>query len=263
MALVAAHICVQTAIELEIPPNAYSAMALSEEEKRALPIELVPVKDLVSDRGGHGFLSSAASERVAIVASALPGTYVNAGSNRLLSWLAALVIISQDPIVGVGQFRADYLIPHVASSDPGGVSRFFKDPEAAWRTVRGIYNPSLKIFAELGVIGLVLFWLVCGGMIAIFWKAMSTLRVSFRQGDSLTTIDSLGIVAAVWGLTFVVLHQTTGWIDPGHMQLVWLAACLGLASVAARNKLAKGPAATANHNPPSDTHSSAAPVRIA
>jgi hypothetical protein len=90
------------------------------------------------------------------------------------------------------------------------------DPAIAWSTVTALHYPSLLVFAELGFVGFLLFWVVCIGMLAVFWKTRHDLR-------------TLAVAASAWGTTFVLLYQTTGWIEPGHPQLVFLALCAGIA----------------------------------
>jgi len=219
-ALLGAYLCVQMAIALELPPNPFYTLSLTEEEKLVSQIEIRPLSELRES----GELSTLSRSLIAI-SHAAPISLVQGGVNRLLSYLAALEIIRRYPLVGAGLYRSQDYIPEMVRTNPGGINSLFVDPAIAWGTVTAIHNPSLRIFAELGLIGFILFWTVCIAIIVIFWKAryftVPSAPTSWRS--------SLAVTAAVWGATFVLLHQTTGWIEPGHLQLVWLALCVGIA----------------------------------
>lgn len=209
LALLGGYFCVQAAIALEVPPNQFYAMSLTEEEKRVSQIELRPLHELRSmELGEVGAVRALWRE--------LPISFVQAGANRLLSYTAALEIIHRHPLVGAGFNRSHDYIPQMVRLNPGGINSLFVDPAVAWSTVTALHNPSLLVFAELGFIGFILFWIVCIGILAVFWKTRHDMR-------------ALPVAASAWGTTFVLLYQTTGWIEPGHPQLVFLALCVGVA----------------------------------
>ena len=220
LALLGAYFCLQAAIALQVPPNPFYALSLTEEEKQLSQIELKPLSEVRES----GELSTLSRSLIAI-SHAAPISLVQGGVNRLLSYLAALEIIRRYPLVGAGLYRSRDYIPQMASTNPGGINILFADPAIAWGTVTAIHNPSLRMFAELGLIGFILFWIVCIGVLAIFWKT----RYFTIPSAPMSWRSSLAVTAAVWGTTFVLLHQTTGWIEPGHLQLVWLALCAGIA----------------------------------
>ena len=209
VAIVGAYFCVQAAIALEVPPNQFYALSLTEEERAIAQIELRALRELRSTESGEigGLLA---------LTRHLPISLVQAGANRLLSYTAALEIIHRHPLVGAGFNRSHDYIPQMVRLNPGGINSLFVDPAIAWSTVTALHNPSLLVFAELGLIGLMLFWIVCIGIVAVFWKTRHDTR-------------SLAVAALAWGTTFVLLYQTTGWIEPGHPQLVFLALCVGIA----------------------------------
>ena len=144
-------------------------------------------------------------------------------ANRALSLVAGIDIARRHPVIGVGFLQSNGQIPLVAARDPFGVSEVFVGSKNAWRDVKAIHNTSLRMFAELGIVGLGLFWVMCVGMIMIFLKP---ILVYARRG--LAENNRLEIAAAVWGLSFILANQTVAWAAPGHPQLIWLAVCLGI-----------------------------------
>jgi len=224
LALLGGYFCVQAAIAFEVTPNQFYALSLTEEEKRIAQIELRNVSELSSI--GSGEMSTLPGALLAI-SRHLPLGFVQAGANRLLSYTAALEIIRRYPLVGAGFNRSHDYIPQMARLDPGGINILFVDPAIAWSTVTALHNPSLLVFAEFGLIGFILFWIACIGIIAVFCKTRSQMRA--MQVDRVSWRLSLALAASVWGTMFVLLHQTTGWIEPGHPQLVFLALCVGIA----------------------------------
>jgi hypothetical protein len=221
LALLAAFLCVQAAIVLELPPNPFYALSLTEQEKRISQIELRSANELKSIE------LSALSRAVIAISDKAPVSLVQGGVNRLLSYLAALEIIRRHPLAGAGLYRSHDYMADMVRLNPGGINSLFADPATAWRTVTAVHNPSLRTFAELGLIGFILFWIVCIGMLVVFWK--TRYHMLTLQSGRMSSRSSLGVTAAVWGTTFVLLQQTTGWIEPGHLQLVWLALCVGIA----------------------------------
>lgn len=149
--------------------------------------------------------------------------YFVAARNRGLSFAAGADIFLRDPLFGVGYLRTSQQIPLAASRDRFGIGKVLVTPAVTWEKVRAIHNASLRIAAELGVIGLAFFWTVCAGMIMIFLRPLVALRRS-----NLVPKDTLEVAAAVWGLSFIFVDQTTGWVSPGHIQLIWLSLCLGI-----------------------------------
>jgi len=224
LTLLGAYFCVHAAIALEVPPNQFYALSLTEEEKRISQIELRTLRELRSIESGQ---IGALPHALLALTRELPMSLVQAGANRLLSYAAALEIIHRYPLVGAGFNRSHDYIPQMVRLNPGGINSLFVDPGIAWSTVTALHNPSLLVFAELGLIGFILFWIVCIGMLAVFWKTRNHMRTV--QAGPVSWRRSLAVAASAWGTTFVLLHQTTGWIEPGHPQLVFLALCVGVA----------------------------------
>lgn len=202
VAILLAQLALQLGFALELPPNKFVDLyaedpLLAEEQSLGKRIEWLG-KDIVAS-----------------------------GSRRVLSLVAGIDIAYRHPLVGVGYLQTAKQIPVVAARDPFGVGELMKAPKVAWSKVKAVDNASLRMAAELGIVGLVLFWTVCVGMIMIFLKPLVGLR-----GPLSDKISTFEIAAAVWGISFILVNQTAAWMAPGHPQLTWLAVCLGI--VAAR-----------------------------
>jgi O-Antigen ligase len=227
LALLGAYFCVQVAIALEVPPNQFYKLSLTEEEKRISQIELRSLRELRSIEPGEvGTLPQV----LLALSSEVSLGFAQAAANRMLSYAAALEIIRRYPLVGAGFNRSHDYIPRMVRLNPGGINILFVDPAIAWGTVTALHNPSLLVFAELGLIGFILFWIVCIGILAVFWNTRYHMRTGPAGPEWWRR--SLLVAASAWGTTFVLLQQTTGWIEPGHPQLVFLALCVGVAIAA-------------------------------
>ena len=198
VAILLAQLALQLSFALELPPNKFVDLYaedpfLAEEQSPGKRIEWL-AKDIVAS-----------------------------GSRRVLSLVAGIDIAYRHPLVGVGYLQTAKQIPVVAARDPFGVGELLKAPKVSWSKVKAVDNASLRIAAELGIFGLVLFWTICTGMIIIFLKPLVDLR---RSGPEMGS--TLETAAAVWGISFILANQTAAWMAPGHLQLTWLALCLGI-----------------------------------
>ena len=209
-AIIIAQFMLHLSFALELPPNRF----VEKVAKQNIPAQAQRLK-----------LQQTPRKRIEWVLK----DYVIAARDRGLGIVAGIDILQRYPLFGVGYLRTSQHIPVEAPRGPFEVSEYLITPYSSWKKVVAIYNPSLRIAAELGVIGLSFFWAVCAGMVNIFWKPLAALR---RQNSAPEC--TLEIAAAVWGLSFIFVDQTTAWMSPGHIQLIWLTLCLGI--VAAKNK---------------------------
>ena len=206
VAILLAQLALQLSFALELPPNKFVDLyaedpLLAEEQSLGKRIEWL-VKDIAAS-----------------------------GSRRVLSLVAGIDIAYRHPLVGVGYLQTAKQIPVVATRDPFGVDKFLEAPKVSWSKVKAVDNASLRMAAELGIVGLVLFWTVCVGMILIFLKPLADLR---RSGPEMRNM--LETAAAVWGISFILVNQTAAWMTPGHLQLTWLALCLGITAAKVLHK---------------------------
>ena len=206
VAILLAQLALQLSFALELPPNKFVDLyaedpLLAEEQSLGKRIEWL-VKDIAAS-----------------------------GSRRVLSLVAGIDIAYRHPLVGVGYLQTAKQIPVVATRDPFGVDKFLEAPKVSWSKVKAVDNASLRMAAELGIVGLVLFWTVCVGMILIFLKPIADLR---RSGPEMRNM--LETAAAVWGISFILVNQTAAWMTPGHLQLTWLALCLGITAAKVLHK---------------------------
>ena len=160
--------------------------------------------------------------------SHLYGDYINAGGNRLFSIIAAIEIFQQNPVVGIGVNKSMGFISSLDDGFPFIEDFSISNADQIWAGVKQIHNPTFRIMAEMGGIGLFLFWLVCIGILMIPFAYIRRIRKEKNK-----PINACVLASALWVIVFVLFHQTTGWFEPGHPQLIWLFVCLGI--VAAEN----------------------------
>lgn len=134
-------------------------------------------------------------------------------NNRLLSFAAGLLYIQRSPIVGVGIDQTTALL--LNEFDLRSLASFSED--TVYYEILQIQNTFIRTAAELGIVGLVLLLGLC----------VAILRVSLRVLMLETTLPyramaPLAAASALWLVTFIVFHQTTGWLQTGHPQLAWL-----------------------------------------
>ncbi len=220
LAHVTAYVGIEVCFALELPRNKYY-------ESKTIPS---PASWPLKDNGGPSWEDRSDKENVLkrypiSRMGQLTLHLVEAGSNRFLSFIVAAEIIKQQPLIGVGFTRSNGYISYVRSHDLFGVNKYFTNPQLLWSNVRSIHNAWLRVTAELGIIGLALFLLFCVGMILVFLKVLAWGRSLPRVTD-----HALPIAAASWGLSFIVVNQTVGWMTLGHPQLLWLLIALGISA---------------------------------
>lgn len=134
-------------------------------------------------------------------------------NNRLLSFAAGLLYFQQSPIFGVGVDQTTALL--LKDFDLRSLASFSEG--TVYYEVLQIQNTFIRTAAELGIVGLVLLIGLC---IAILRVALRVLTL--ETALPYRAIAPLAAASALWLVTFIVFHQTTGWLQTGHPQLAWL-----------------------------------------
>lgn len=147
---------------------------------------------------------------------------MQSGTRRLMSIVAGLKMVKQHPIGGVGWGQSRFKIPEIAEQDPLGLGMRFSDSRVAWSKVHGVQNASIRILAETGAVGLILFWVFCFGLLRVFLKFLYQTN---RTGANYN--NSTGISMSVWSISFIISNQTVAWMAHAHLQLIWLSFCAG------------------------------------
>lgn len=156
---------------------------------------------------------------------------VQSGSRRIMSMVAGLIIVQENPVGGVGFWRSRQKIPEIAEQDPLGLGRLFSDGRVSWSKVNAVQNASIRVLAETGVVGLFIFGIFCFSVLAIFFKHLFSIRkTGFESGKSIS------VSMSVWGISFVIFNQTVAWMNPGHLQLIWLSLCTGSVALLYQSK---------------------------
>jgi O-antigen ligase len=134
-------------------------------------------------------------------------------NNRLFSFAAGLMYFHDSPIVGVGANRTYALL--MQGFDLRSLA-MFSDDSVYYEFVQ-IQNAFIRTAAELGIVGLFLFIGLC---VSILRQALRVLVL--ETGLPRRAIAPLAAASALWLVTFIPFHQTTGWFEAGHPQLAWL-----------------------------------------
>lgn len=161
-------------------------------------------------------------------------------NNRFLSIDAGLAFFQSSPWFGVGANQTFTLLS--GGFDVTALDRF--DSELLFYQFFQIHNSFIRIMAELGLIGFLLFAAFCMAIIRQS-HAVLTSAHAMPRGDS----RALLMACALWLISFVLFYQTTGWFEPGHPQLSWLICFLTLMNFAQppRRRLDRTPKGRFDH----------------
>ncbi len=140
-------------------------------------------------------------------------------NNRLLSYNAGVEFFLSSPWLGVGANQTFSILSDSAFETTQGLA----ESGIPFYDFFQIHNAFLRALAEMGIFGFTLLLLLCWSICKRSWK---TLRKPHLH-ESLPQ-RAISSACALWLLSFVVFHQTTGWFEPGHPQLAWLVCFLGL-----------------------------------
>ena len=157
---------------------------------------------------------------------------VQSGSRRIMSMVAGLIIVQENPVGGVGFWRSRQKISEIAEQDPLGLGRLLSDGRVSWSKVNAVQNAPIRVLAETGVVGLFLFIIFCFSVLAIFFKHLFA-----RHKTGIDSGKSIGVSMSVWGVSFVIVNQTVAWMDPAHLQLIWLSLCAGSVMLLSQRKV--------------------------
>lgn len=167
------------------------------------------------------------AECAASSAKVYPGPLVvNAGINtlarRTVGAIAALHIVREHPILGTGYHQSWRLMDDMATIDPFGINARFERPWQLWHRIGQIRNVWLRAAAEFGLPGVTFLILFAGGLVSIAVVVVRATRgVNGMQAD-------LGAAAAIWTAVHLVCAQTTPWLLPGSISLVWVGIWAGV-----------------------------------
>lgn len=134
-------------------------------------------------------------------------------NNRLFAYAAGALYFFDSPIIGVGANRTYSLL--LNDFDLRSLAMFSAD--SAFYEFVQIPNAFIRTAAELGTVGLILFIGLC---VAILRQALRVLLL--ETALPYRAVAPLAAAAALWLVTFILFHQTTGWFEAGHPQLAWL-----------------------------------------
>ncbi len=134
-------------------------------------------------------------------------------NNRLLSFAAGLLYFQRSPVFGVGVDQTTALLFN--EFDLRSLASFSEG--TVYYEVLQIQNTFIRTAAELGIVGLILLVGLC---VAILREAFRVLML--ETALPYRAIAPLAAASALWLVTFIVFHQTTGWFQTGHPQLAWL-----------------------------------------
>jgi O-antigen ligase len=134
-------------------------------------------------------------------------------NNRLFAFAAGALYFSDSPIIGVGANRTYSLL--LNDFDLRSLAMFSED--SSFYEFVQIPNAFIRTAAELGIVGLLLFIGLC---VAILRQALRVLLL--ETALPYRAVAPLAAAAALWLVTFILFHQTTGWFEAGHPQLAWL-----------------------------------------
>jgi O-antigen ligase len=140
-------------------------------------------------------------------------------NNRLLSFDSGLLFFQSSPWLGVGANQTFTLLS--SSFDITTLNRY--EGGILYYDFFQIHNSFIRILAELGFIGFLLFTAFC---LTIIRQSYGILKLwhSIQQNHA----RALLLACALWLISFIVFYQTVGWFEPGHPQLSWLVCFLTL-----------------------------------
>jgi len=140
-------------------------------------------------------------------------------NTRLLSCEAGLAFFRLSPWLGVGANQTFTLLDK--EFDIKELDSFEK--EALFFEVHQVHNSFIRVLAELGIVGFLLF---VGFCIAIISESYAVLVETYPLPRS--DLRALLMACGLWLISFVLFYQTVGWFEPGHPQLAWLVCFLTL-----------------------------------
>lgn len=151
-------------------------------------------------------------------------------NNRLLSYESALVYFQSSPLFGVGANQTFTLLSN--GFDLTDLGRYTND--LAYYEFFQIHNSFLRILAELGIVGFIIFLIFC---LAIIRRSYFVLKIAYVL--PLSETRSLLMACALWLISFVLFYQTTGWFEAGHPQLSWIICFLTIMNYSINNCMVK------------------------
>jgi O-antigen ligase len=140
-------------------------------------------------------------------------------NNRLLSFNAGLEFFLSSPWFGVGANQTFTYLSAAATSTGAAL----EDAGIPYYEFNLIHNSLLRVLAEMGLTGGLVFLALC-------WAIVRRSAIQLRAAHATPHGERRALVmaCALWLLSFVVFHQTTGWFVPGDPQLSWLVTFLAL-----------------------------------
>lgn len=140
-------------------------------------------------------------------------------NNRLLSLEAGLAFFRSSPWLGVGANQTFTLLN--SGFDIEALDSY--DKSTSFFEINQVHNSFIRVLAELGIGGFLLF---VGFCIAIISESYAVLVKTYPLPQS--DLRALLMACGLWLISFVLFYQTVGWFEPGHPQLAWLVCFLTL-----------------------------------
>lgn len=134
-------------------------------------------------------------------------------NTRLFSFDAGWAFFQSSPWFGVGANQTFSLLSE--GFDVTAFDRF--DSDLPFYEFFQIHNSLIRMLAELGLVGFLLFAAFCMAIIRQSQAILASAHASPRSDSR-----ALLMACALWLISFVLFYQTTGWFEPGHPQLSWL-----------------------------------------
>ncbi len=217
VAIVLSQIMLHASFELELSPNKFVSSSMEP-------------PSLLQSFSSFVIPNAEAKQTVSEVVT----DTIQSGSRRVLSLAAGIEIARTNPFFGVGYRQSADQISNIATIDPFGVGDLLEAPKVGWEQIKGVQNASLRVAAETGFVGLVFFWVFCFGMLIVFIKSLMA-----QQRSAFNNLDSVKVAASVWGISLILFNQTVAWMEPAHLQLIWLSLCVSIVTVSTKPKFIK------------------------
>ena len=141
------------------------------------------------------------------------------GNTRLLSLEAGLAFFRSSPWLGVGANQTFTLLN--SGFDIEALDNY--DKNNPFFEINQVHNSFIRVLAELGIGGFLLF---VGFCIAIISESYAVLVKTYPLPQS--DLRAILMACGLWLISFVLFYQTVGWFEPGHPQLAWLVCFLTL-----------------------------------
>lgn len=174
----------------------------------------------------------------------------HSANNRLLSFYAGFGFFLSSPWLGIGVNQS---FARLSGSGFEGAEDLIASGIPFYDFYQ-IHNAFLRTLAEMGIVGSCLLLALCATIVARSYRCVRTMHAE-PPGER----RSITLACALWLISFILFHQTTGWFEPGNPQLTWMFALLALMNflgprVRGRRRPAPTPTTPAL---PLDTHGAA------